>query len=101
MKSKQGDLTYLIELEDGVIVRRHIDQMQARTAYQKQSSEEVSTSTTEPEYYDLTIDSNSDQPSEDSNGEQFTTNCIVQGSARNRSPPDRYGFSSTTESHSD
>ena len=79
MKSKQGDLTYLIELDYGLIVRRHIDQIQARTTDQKQGSGEVSTPAPEPDRFDLPIDLNPDLPSEDPGGEQSTTNCTVRG----------------------
>ena len=98
VKSKQGDLTYLIDLDYGLIVRRHIDQIQARTTDQKQGSGEVSTPAPEPDRFDLPIDLNPDLPSEDPGGEQSTTNCTVRRSTRNRPPPDRYGFSSTTNS---
>ena len=85
-----GTRTYMVELETGVSVKRHVNQLRNRPVTE-QSRGEVELECPVPESNQVTPPSNSVNPLPPSNRVNPTSDSIaVRRSTRNRHPPSRY-----------
>ncbi len=106
----RGPLSYLIEIEDGRVIRRHVDALRSQSSATEniensgQSAEQPDTEIPSPPF-DSTTDSaalnaNEAAPPEVPATDELSSREVtlpLRSSSRRRPPPDRFGFSSTQQ----